>query len=241
MSYQLTPEHVVDIVAGGGWQIARAMHDHDVIGAILKKQTANIPSERQVRAYYNWLDLTQRYVDLGTVPMLEGSSKILKAMKNDSVAKATGSFLYHESTEEKTKDGKSHGIWAEQGKNALGLESVFGEKYPDAIQEYVDFFVTNAKDHPYAAFGAKLVLENLAIMTSAKFRAGLLESGIPNIEKSLTFIEAHGELDEEHTKEANHFIINKFKKNPQALHEIVMGKDATVKMYLPPDGLLNYI
>jgi hypothetical protein len=68
---------------------------------------------------------------------------------------------------------------------------------------YARYFVDEVARHPYAILGAKGVLEHFSLRVSDDLVRGVLESGIPNGERAVTFFRHHGVLDVDHVREGD--------------------------------------
>jgi hypothetical protein len=97
---------------------------------------------------------------------------------------------------------------------------------PRAVDgRYRRYMVEDARQHPYGSLGAKGVLEHLAITVADEFAAGLLRSGIPNIESGIRFISSHGVLDIEHVRHGDQLI--RTIERPSKLGQVLEGAMVT--------------
>lgn len=224
----LTAQMVIDALDREARAIDTAMHEHPVLGAILRKQTSGIPQSKLADAYIRWLKVTSCYV-AHTVPMLKATAAAL-ALGDDDDKKLAAHFTHYADEEYDHKEKYGHEAWAINDMTALGASpELIAAIPPMSTQLYGSYFVHDAHLHPHAIRGAKGVLEHLSITNSAKFEEGLRACGIQNIENAMQFIRAHGILDIEHVKASDEVL--KKMTDPAKLRQILHGAYFTSGSY----------
>lgn len=76
------------------------------------------------------------------------------------------------------------------------------DTHPAALA-YASYFIEDARRHPYAILGAKGVLEHFSVLTSKDLSRGARDAGAVTAtgRKGTSFLDHHGELDVEHTRQ----------------------------------------
>jgi hypothetical protein len=226
---ELKPTHLIHVFKGEAASLAEEMYTHPLLGRFFSKDFSGVSTEILKGSYMQWLKMLADYVSY-TVPMLRASSENLRDGDDDD---GLWSRLFDvekkEETDEKKKSG--HHIWAIDDMKALGASDGFiSAPQRNFIKKYGDFHVSFNREHPYGSLGAKGILEHLAVTVCEPMRDGLLVSGIENIANAVSFISAHGELDKEHTKAGNRFVLDHLKSSKKCL-QVLAGANATSEMY----------
>lgn len=149
--------------------------------------------------YLRFLTQTYHYVKLTQKLLGEGA----RALKDhpDPKRRAFGERFAHHELEE-----VGHERWVLDDIRALSADVAAAERAEPgaAVKGYVAMaaFLWESR-HPVALMGISTLLEGVSEkLGSGTARAFKEKSSIPNIQKALTFLEAHGEADVGHMEEA---------------------------------------
>lgn len=153
-------------------------------------------------AYLHLLKLKADYVRF-TVPALRAAGEVL-AQGDEEDRKWSSVFLGYAVGETEEIGDYGHHIWALEDMKALDAPRELMEATALRSAElYGQYFITEAKCHPYAILGAKGVLESFSLAVSDDIVRGLIDSRLPNAENAVSFFRHHGVLDVEHVREGN--------------------------------------
>jgi Iron-containing redox enzyme len=193
---------LVDTFEAEGRLLDATLRHHPAFRALYTRELRGTQPALLRESYLRLLKLKADYVQY-TVPALRAAGEALRDGDEEDRA-WSAVFLGYASGETDQEGDYGHHVWAHSDMRALGAsESEISAPPHFTALHYRDYFVESARLHPYGILGAKGVLEHFSIRTSDDLVKGVLESGIPNAEKAVSFFEHHGVLDIDHVREGD--------------------------------------
>ena len=198
----MDPQYLLDVFEQESVLLDATLRHHPRLGPLFASctQAADVGDLRL--AYLQLLKLSADYVQ-HTVPSLRASGIALRD-GDDEDRRWSAMLLEYAAGESDEQDGYGHHIWARNDMTALGAtaEQLDAPPHPAAVL-YGNYFIEDARRHPYAILGAKGVLEHLSIRSAIDLSRGILDSGIANARNAISFIHHHGVLDVDHVRDGD--------------------------------------
>lgn len=194
--------HLIQVFGDEGRLLHRALRETPSLRPLFTREFAGVDLAALRLAYARLLKMTADYVQ-HTTPALRAAARRLAA--GDHHDQNWGARISEYAAGETDEvQGYGHQAWAHADMRGIEAPSEITEAPPhQGAVSYGKYFVERAAQHPYAILGAKGVLEHLAILASDDIVQGILDSGIPNAEKAVSFFRRHGVLDVEHVRQGN--------------------------------------
>jgi hypothetical protein len=195
-------QYLIDIFDLESQDLDASLRRHPRLRPLLARSFTGVDLGDLRRAYLQLLKLSADYTQY-TVPALRAAGEALR--DGDAIDRRWSElFLSYAIDETDVELDYGHHAWAHDDMAALGApaELLDAPPHPSAVA-YGDYFVEDARHHPYAILGAKGVLEHTAIRTADDIARGVLDSGIPEAASATRFFHHHGLLDIDHVREGS--------------------------------------
>jgi pyrroloquinoline quinone (PQQ) biosynthesis protein C len=187
--------------------ITRLIHESDTLISVLDHHPVAsrlFEGVMSTEEYASFLTQTFQYVRWSRSLLISSSRRLRVIGRNTALADLLRVKAGEESAIQEDGLRVGHEAWVVTDLEAIGVlrSKVLSAPVSAPVAAYIRWNLFTAQsDHPEAFLGTAFMLERLASARGARSVANLIErSPIPNIERAVSFLKHHGELDDGHVE-----------------------------------------